>query len=309
LEREQTDFEQTGPIGFGNPNQQQETDITSVVAEYQNLSNERFSWIVSARFDDNSDFDDAVNGRLSLTYQLSDTTSVRAHIGTGQKNPTFLELFGFFPGQFVGNPNLQPEQSVSSEIGIDQSLLDGSLLLQVSLFHQDLDDEINGFVFDPVTFLATAENRDGTSKRDGAEIAARWTVSETFGLGVHYTYTDATEPDFSGNDVHELRRPKHTGGLSADLHALDERFSASLNANYSGTRTDIFFPPFPNPSEIVTLSNYWLVDLAMHYQATESITLFARAQNLLDKDYEEVFGYQTSGVAWFAGVRMNFGER
>jgi vitamin B12 transporter len=204
---------------------------------------------------------------------------------------------------------LQPEQSVSSEIGLDQSFLDGTFLLQISLFHQDLDDEINGFVFDPVTFLATAENRGGESNRDGAEIAARWTVSNSFELGAHYTYTDATEQDFSGDDVHELRRPKHTGGLSADLRALDERFSASLNANYSGTRTDIFFPPFPNSSEIVTLSNYWLVDLALHYKATESITLFARAQNLFDEDYQEVFGYQTSGVAGFAGVRMNFGPR
>lgn len=309
LEHEQTDFSQTGAIGFGDPNQTQEMDVTSAIVEFQNLSNEKFSWIVSTRFDNNSDFDDSLNGRLSLAYQLTDATNLRGHVATGQKSPTFIERFGFFPGQFVGNPNLQPEQSTSSEIGIDQSFLEGTLLLQVSLFHQDLSDEINGFVFDPVTFVVTAENRTGKSKRDGAELAVRWNVGDAFGLGAHYTYTDATQPDFSGNDVHELRRPKHSGGLSAELRALEERFSANLTADYGGTRTDIFFPPFPDSSQIVALSSYWLLDLAVHYQATESITLFAKGSNLLDDDYEEVFGYSTLGRAGFAGVRINFGRR
>lgn len=308
LEHEQTDFEQTGPVVFGDPNHKQEMDITSAIAEFQNLSNEHFSWILSARFDDNSDFDDALNGRLSVTYQLSDTTSLRGHVATGQKNPTFIERFGFFPGQFIGNPNLKPEQSVSSEIGIDQSFLDGSLLLQISVFQQDLKDEVNGFVFDPVTFLVTAENRAGMSKRDGAEIAAHWSVNDAFGLGAHYTYTDSTEPDFSGVDTHELRRPKHAGGLSANLSTVDERFSANLSGNYGGARTDLFFPPFPNAPEIVTLSDYWLLDLAVRYKATESITLFAKGSNLLDDDYEEVFGYRTLGRAGYAGVRINFGQ-
>ena len=57
LEHEKTEFEQTGAVVFGDPNQKQKMDVDSVVVEYQGLSLDRLSWIVSARFDDNSDFD------------------------------------------------------------------------------------------------------------------------------------------------------------------------------------------------------------------------------------------------------------
>lgn len=310
LEHEATEFEQTGATSFfGDPNQTQKMDMTSAIAEFQGLATAKLNWIVSARFDDNSDFDDALNGRLSLSYQLSDSTTLRGSVGTGQKNPTFTERFGFFPGQFEGNPDLNPEKSTAYDIGVDQRLAGDALTLQLSVFRQDLEDEINGFVFDPVTFLATAENMSGDSKRNGVELAASWSINDSFNIGAHYTYTDSAEFDrFTGEDIRELRRPKHSGGLSFDYRAPNERFSTLLNANYGGTRTDIFFPPWPNPSEIVTLSNYWLLDLAAQFQATSSVTVFARGSNLLDEDYEQVFGYRTPGRAGFLGVRINFGR-
>ena len=308
MEREDTQFEQVGAIIFGDPNQTQTMDVTSVIAEYQSLSHEKLSWIISARADDNSDFDNALNGRLSLAYQLSDVTTLRSSIGTGQKNPTFIERFGYFPGQFIGNPSLKPEHSLSYDIGFDQSLADGAVTLQVSLFKQDLTDEINGYVPDPVTFEVTAENMPGKSKRSGVELAMRWKLNNNLALGSHYTYTDSTSQDSLGVDVREQRRPKHSGGLSMDFIATNERFSSSLNADYGGTRTDIFYPPWPQPSEIVTLSNYWLVDIAAQYRMTDSVVVFAKGSNLLDEDYEQVYGYQTPGRAGYLGLRVNFGR-
>ena len=308
LEHQQASYEYQGAVIFGDPNQKQKRDITSVIAEYQGLSIERFTWLLSGRYDDNSDFEDAINGRLSLSYKLSEETTLRGSVGTGQKDPTFTEQFGFFPGQFIGNPDLKPEQSVSFDIGVDRSFSDGAVLLQATLFHQDLKDEINGFVFDPVTFLVTAENVDGKSERSGVELAARWTVNENVSLNSSYTYTDATEDDSSGGSVRELRRPEHAGSISADFTTSNERFSASLFADYGGDRSDIFFPPFPAPSEIVTLKSYWLLDLTAQYALTPSVTVFVRGANLLDENYEEVYGYRTLGRTAYLGARINFGR-
>ncbi len=308
LEHEETDFEQRGAVIFGDPNQTQSMTVTSAIAEFQSRAGEKLTWILGARADDNSDFDDVINGRLSVTYQASESTLLRASIGTGQKNPTFTDRFGFFPGQFVGNPALKPERSMSYEMGVDQKFADGALLLQASVFQQDLKDEINGFVFDPTTFLSTAENMSGKSKRSGVELATQWNLSEAFNASAHYTYTDATEQNFLGNDIGELRRPRHSGGVSLDYQSADERFATSLNADYGGTRTDIFFPPFPTPSEIVTLSNYWLVDAVVKYRASDAVTVFVKGNNLLDTDYEQVFGYRTSGRAAFFGVRVALGQ-
>jgi len=308
LEHEHTNFEQRGAIGFGDPNQQQDMDITSFIADYQGLSHDRMTWLISARFDDNSNFDDAISGRLSLAYDVSDTTTLRGAVGTGYKNPTFTEMFGYFPGQFVGNPDLKPEQSTSIDIGIDQELLDGAMILQASLFRQDLEDEINGFVFDSMTFLATAENMPGTSTRSGAELGAQWRLNESFNLGASYTYTDSEEENFLGEKVQEVRRPRHAGSLSLGYRSSNRRFNAALAADYGGTRTDVFFPPFPEPSETVTLDSYWLLDLTLHYELTKSSSLFARGTNLLDEEYEQVYGYQTPGRAGYLGIRLNFGQ-
>ncbi len=308
LEHEQTDFEQRGAIIFGDPNQRQEMDVTSVIADYQGLSHDRFTWLVSARFDDNSDFDDAVSGRLSLAYDVSDTTTLRSAVGTGRKNPTFTEMFGFFPGQFIGNPELKPERSTSYDIGIDQELLDGAVFLQATLYRQDLKDEINGFVFDPMTFLSTAENMPGESTRSGVELGVQWRINRSFDLGAMYTYTDSEEQNALGEDVREVRRPRHAAALSLGYRSSSERWSAALAADYGGTRTDVFFPPFPAPSETVTLDAYWLLDLTVHYKITTSTSLFARGTNLLDEEYEQVYGYQTPGRAGYLGIRVNFGQ-
>jgi len=282
-------------------------DATSVVAEYQGLA-QAMTWIVSARFDKNSDFDDAVNGRLALSYPLTDSTSLRGSVATGQKNPTFIERYGFFTTGHIGNPELKPERSVSWEIGARQDFADGSTQLDLALFRQDLEDEINGFVYDPVTFMSTSENMSGKSKRSGAELSLRWSVSDAVGITAHYTYSDSTEPDFEGKDARELRRPRHSGGLGTDFRTADERFSATLTADFGGERTDIFFPPWPEPSEIVELENYWLVDLAARYRASDSVTVFVKGTNLLDEEYEQVFGYRTLGRAAYVGVRVNFGQ-
>ncbi len=308
LEQEKTSFEQSGAIVFGDPNQKQKMDVTSVIADYQGLSHERLTWLLSGRFDDNSDFDDAFSGRLSLAYDLSESTVLRGNIGSGRKNPTFTELYGFFPGQFVGNPDLKPESTTSYDIGIDKTLRDGAVVLQLSLFRQDLKDEINGFVFDPDTFLASAENIDGTSKRSGAELGASWQISEHFDLSAAYTYTESDQEDAVGQAVQEVRRPKHSGAVTLGYLSSKQRFSAALAADYGGTRTDVFFPPWPDPSEIVELDSYFLVDLTLQYQLSKSTSVFARGSNLLDEDYEQVYGYQTPGIAGYVGLRMNFGQ-
>ena len=308
IEHERTRFEQRGEIGFGDPNQDQQMSVNSLIADYQGRSIDRLTWLLSARYDDNSDFDGAVSGRLSLAYHFSDTTIVRANLGTGRKAPTFIERFGFFPAQFVGNPNLKPEKSKSIDLGIDQLFFDNAFELQLAVYYQNLEDEINGFVFDPDTFLFTAENIDGDSIRKGVEAAATFNVTENLSFGGSYTYTDSTQNDGSGSDVRELRRPRHSGSLNTSFRFLDERAKLMVVADYGGTSTDIFFPPFPLPPEIVSLDSFWLLDLTASYDINRNTNIFVRALNLLDEKYEQVYGYRTPGRSAYVGIRVSFGK-
>lgn len=302
LEREETSFEQRGPVGFGDPNQAQAMDVTSMVGDYQANIASGLTLLASARFDDNSVFEDAITGRLSLTWSFNDATRIRGNVGTGRKNPTFIELFGYFPGQFASNPNLEPEKSTAFDIGIERQVSD-AFNIQATIFRQDLENEINGFVFDPITFLSTAENMPGTSKRNGVELAGRWDVSEHLGLNASYTYIDSTS-----ENIREVRRPRHSGNVDFDYGFNDGRGRLAFSAAYGGTRTDTFFPPWPNPPEVVTLSNHWLLDLTLQYRVADGVKLLARSNNLLDTDYEQVYGYQTPGRTAYAGVQVDFGK-
>ena len=108
--------------------------------------------------------------------------------------------------------------------------------------------------------------------------------------------------------MRELRRPRHVGSVSADYRFLDERANLMLVADYGGESTDIYFPPWPQPSEIVTLDSQWLVDLTVGYDLNSSTNLFIRGNNLLDEEYEQVYGYRAPGRAVYAGLRLQFGR-
>lgn len=303
LERENTDFSQRGPTDFGDPNQEQSSDVTSSIAEFQSFAGDRLSWSVGARHDSYSDFESAVTGKLSLAYRFSDLMRLRASVGTGQKAPTFIERYGYFPAQFLGNPDLEPETSLSYEIGTDRDFANGAVSLSATAYWQELSNEIDGFVFDTTSFMYTAANLAEDSERKGLETAVVWHLSDDIRLGANHTYTDATEPDAGSGQIRELRRPRHSGNFSIDFGSPARRFGINLAADYGGTREDMFFPPFPAPAQQLELADHWIVDIAAHYKINSRMTLFARSANLLDESYEQVYGYATPGRTMLVGLR------
>ena len=48
--------------------------------------------------------------------------------------------------------------------------------------------------------------------------------------------------------------------------------------------------------------------MTAQYQVSKAVKLFARASNLLDADYEQVYGYNTPGRALYGGVQVGFGQ-
>jgi len=78
---------------------------------------------------------------------------------------------------------------------------------------------------------------------------------------------------------------------------------------YNGkTKDEDFSPPFPSPPNIVTLDDYLLVNVAGSYELDDNFEVFGRVENLLDQDYEEVFGYSTAPISAYGGLRVTLGE-
>lgn len=307
-ENESEDFKQRGqPSFFGDPNQDQEFTNNSFIGEYRLGLWEHLFFSASVRHDANDLFDDATTYRGSLSYRLTQTgTTLRGAYGTAVKNPSFTDRFGFTPDTFFGNPNIKPETSRGWEIGLDQRLLDDRVLISVTLFRERLEDEINGFFFDPSLSGFTAVNINGKSERKGIEFALQAEVTDKLNINGSYTYVDSTQDDGTGRQIREIRRPEHVASLNANYRFLAEKVNINLGIDYTGEQNDSDFSTFP--ATPVTLDDYVLVNLTTEYALTRSFTLFGRVENLLDDDYRDVFGFDTPGIAGYAGVRVKFDQ-
>ena len=218
-------------------------------------------------------------------------------MGTGVKNPSFTELFGFFDGVFVGNPDLEPEESTSWEVGIDQRLFDSEALVSVTYFNAELEREIFS-VFGPApTFTATPANRDTTSEQQGVEVALNAQMGRQWNLNAAYTYVDSEE-----DGVTEVRRPESIASAALTWTAPDDVASATLVVRHNGAAEDTNF----GTSSRVTLDEFTLVNINARVEVVEGVDLFARAENLLDETYEQVFSFVSPGRTVTAGVSARF---
>jgi vitamin B12 transporter len=307
LDQRDVDYQQRGLDSFfGDPNQNQSFDVSGYAVEYFTKPSEVFSWSVSGRLDDFSDFDDATTWQLAASRQLTDSLRLRGSVGTGSKAPTFTERFGFYEGSFIGNPNLKPESSSGWELGFDFSFADNRSELQLVYFDRELEDEIDGFVFDPSSGFFTANNKATPSERSGFELGFETVIGAGLSLKMNYSYTDATEFNFLGMPVREVRRPKNMANLNANYIFMNQRATINLDVNFNGDQLDLFFSPITFLSEQVVLASYTEVNLAGSWRVNENLDFVARLNNLLDEDYEEVLGFARPGRSAYAGIRSRF---
>jgi vitamin B12 transporter len=256
-----------------------------------------FTGDVAVRRDSFNRFKDATTVRASLLAELGGGFSAASTYGEGIAQPTFFDLYGFFPGFFEGNPNLTPESSRG---------LEGSLRFRgsrvgagLTAFRQRLRNEIVD-VFDFSTFRSSTVNREEQSRRWGLEAELGWQLGQQLRLSANYSYLKATQPSSDGSvQVKELRRPKHGGSVAADGSAGKLTYGASLS--YSGARTDL---NENFPYNVVRLGSYWLADARVAYALRPGAELFLRGSNLLNDRHQDVFGYRTEGRGVHAGFRL-----
>jgi vitamin B12 transporter len=295
-------FEQRGTASFfGDPNQNQSATTRSIAAEYR-FSGDLLNLSFSARHENNSEFENSDAWRVTANRQVGDF-QIYASIGESVKNPTFTERYGFFTN-FIGNPALEPEKSLQWEIGSRASLLGNRLDLGFTYYQAELEDEINGFAFDPASGGFTSINIAGESERSGAELDLSYHVMDRLRLQASYSYTDSTQEDFAGQDQKEVRRPRHQGSLGFSY--TWPKAGLNIAASYTGQQQDDFFPPFPPYQERVELDAFTLVSISGYYAISSHVTLTARMENVTDEDYEQVFGFVSPGFAAYGGVRLTW---
>ena len=253
---------------------------------------------IAVRRDMFNRFKDATSARASLLAAIGGGFSLAGSYGEGIAQPTFFDLYGFFPNNFLGNPSLRPESSRGFEVSVRYRK--GPIAASLTGYRQRLHDEIID-VFDAGTGLFSTANSTKISHRSGVEATVDWKLNQNFRISANYAYLDATQPDnVSVTQVHELRRPKHSGSVALDGTAA--RFTYGASIAYVGRhfdQRDTF------PFDRVTLGSYWLADARVGYEIAPGIEAFGRMSNAFGQHYEDVFGYRTEPRAVYAGLKFS----
>jgi len=256
-------------------------DTTSVALEYRGRFANGLDVQAGVRQDFNDPFEDATTWNVGLAYTLANGVRLHGSAGTGIVNPTYFELFASAFG-FTGNPNLNPEQNQSFDLGVEIPIFGGRGFVDATYFNETLTDEITSVSTGPGTF--TFENQTGDSTREGVELTAQVAATDKLDLRASYTYLEALNPDGSV----EIRRPKHELTFGATLRAFEDRatFSADLR-HVSGNPDTQFFGAFTTSD----LPDFTTLDLAARYAVSDRVDLTGRVTNLFDADTTEVWGY------------------
>ena len=241
--------------------------------------------LVGARWDDHEDWGSEVSPRADLGWRLSDTFELRGGYGKAFRPPSIGELY--FP--FSGNPDLEPETSSSSDLGLVYTTRDKKSQWQVTAFSTDLDNLIE---FD----FATYSNANiGKATIRGAELSWERSIGPRAASFVQATYLE-TEDD-EGRPL--LRRPEWSGSWT--IHgAFSEHFTGDLTVVYVGSREDVD----PITFERAETDGYTTGSIALSYSLWNGVEITARVLNVSDTDYQEVLGYPAPGRRYLFGLRL-----
>ena len=239
-------------------------------------------------------------------WTLPSGTTLRASYGEGFKAPSLYQLFSEY-----GNVNLDPERAHGWEAGAQQAFFGDMLMIGATYFERTTTGQIiyNGCDVGTTDPLCVVPGTDtprwgyylnvARAEAHGVEADAAFRLG---GLTLDGNYSWTVAEDRSAGTANEgnwlPRRPRHLANASL---SYDFAFGLTLGSavRWAGKSYD-------NASNATRLDDYTLVDLRAEYRLSDSLRLFARAENVFDEQYMTAYRYGTLGRSIYAGIRGRF---
>ena len=245
--------------------------------------------IVSAgvRQDDPSLFGKYTTYRLGGTYDISGALKLKSNYATSVKTPTLYEMHGSDNYGFNGNPNLQPEEAETTDIGFEYSF--NNSVLDVVYFTTDLTNLIT-------SGNNTYANASGTSNRHGMEVKFNSLISDNIYWRNSATWTVAED----SNNISVVRRPKWLG-LTAIDHKKDS-WTNTVEYLHTGSHLDIDSSTYAT----ITKPAVGVVNLHTSKVVNEKSDVVLSVNNAFDKTYDRPDGYAQHGRNILLTYKLKF---
>ncbi len=262
-------------------------DNTGVFVQHQWFM-QKADILFALRNDNNEAFGNKATGNIALGYPLNHTIKLLASYGTAFRAPTFNDLY--YP--VSGNPDLSPEESTSSEVGITGNQYWGNW--NISLYRTDITDLINW------ACAVNCNDADffndiwrpfniGKVRIRGLE-ASTTTHIQDWRIATSLNLTNPEDVN-TGNKLQ--RRAFRTARIDIDRNT--RKFSAGVTVIGQGYR-------YTDTLNSDHLNSYYLVNLRAGYSVSKHVMLRLKLDNAFNKDYELNKSYNTAGRSIFATI-------
>jgi len=238
-----------------------------------------------------STFGDHTTYSAEYGYESAPGTIWTAGIGTAFRAPDSTDRFGY-----GGNPSLRPETSRNLELGMRHSIGKHESV-SVTVFDNRIDNLIE-FVYTAAAPYGINDNV-GHARIRGAEADWQYTT-DLWRAKAGVAHQEPTDTD-SGTTL--IRRSRWNANASVERVWGQHEFG--LDAHTSGARPDTTYDANYNPVA-VSLGGYTLVSATWRWSINPRLSLRAKVDNLFDKRYEYISGYNTARRGVFATIRYDF---
>lgn len=227
---------------------------------------------------------DAFTGKLGAVYHLNDKLSTFAQISQGFKAPTVEQLYYEYDtgAEFVPNPDLEAEKSLSYEIGFrgQNSFAQFELTGFITQYKDFIDSEELPKI-DPNKDRFTIVNRDEVDI-SGVEFSSTLLLDEAFDAPkgmytrVSVTYLDG-EDKTTGKALDSVAPLSSVLGLGYDN--VEHHFGGFASLKLAAKKDDW------SSDDQIDSAGYGVMDLTAYYMPIKDLTLTAGLFNAFDKKY------------------------
>jgi len=247
--------------------------------------------------------------QFGVAWMVTDTLKLRGQVAQGFVMPSADQLaidMVSFGKHTVGNPDLDPEKTLTWEGGVEYA--EHGLSGALTLFTTDFDDKI--------VYVSLPGNTRSYTNLGGATISGvEAALSYDIGVPLHWAwevrpFVDMTwltryEDEATGEDLTYTSDVTLSTGLA---FSDGDGFSGRVNVAYTGPQQ---VEDWEDTGAVVELDSFTVTDLILSYRFLRSeklgdFTVRGELRNLFDEEYAYVKGYPMPGRSVWAGLKWEF---
>ncbi|WP_261835274.1 TonB-dependent receptor domain-containing protein [Vibrio ishigakensis] len=269
---------------------------------------EDFTFTYGTRVDFHEEFGTHWSPRAYLVNTTTDKLTIKGGVGSAFNAPTLLQLsdeniINSCKGscQIVGNPDLDPETSVSYEISA--SYVEAVWQIEAGLFRNEIKNLIDRDLDNPVDNINgqdiyTYKNID-EAVIQGFEFSGQYDLTSSINLRGNYTFLD-TEDKTTNESLED--RPEHSA-MARLGWMVNHNLDTFVRVNYTGET-------IVSNDDNVSRPSFVTADLGMNYFIHEQLRLRAGVKNLTDEQFDDIDitqrGYSIEPRYWYVGMTADF---